>query len=104
MWAPVKRILRGAVGGTQAVKLGRWSVDAAQRVVDRRSELASMDNCGVSHVPAKKEKKDVSDTPSKNVKTMHANSIETSLEKAAFDSSMDASLCALQSLHGYARR
>ena len=89
--------------GDDAVKLGRWSVGATQRVVDRKSELAAMDNCGVSLVPRKVSTPNQEAAPNHPASATRSNTAMIHSD-AAFDSSMDASLCALQSLHGYARR
>lgn len=94
---------RARTVGDDAVKLGRWSVGATQRVVDRKSELAAMDNCGVSLVPRRANVPNEKAGVNRPVVAAPA-STATVDSNAAFDSSMDASLCALQSLHGYARR
>lgn len=68
-------------GKRRPLRLGRWTASDSDKRVARKAELAAADNCGVSGVPRRPR----------------------SAPDSAFDSSMDASLCALQSLHAYAR-
>ena len=68
----------------RAVKLGRWNVNHTEAHIARKAELAAMDNCGVSL--AKRQHRGMPSTDS------------------CFDNTMDASLCALQSLHVHAKK
>lgn len=63
------------------VRLGRWSHPPQRGAALRRARLAAADNCGVSMVPRGAPRP----------------------LPGAFDNSMDAAMCALQSVHGASR-
>lgn len=64
------RRFTGLLRKHEPLRLGRWSVHEPSSVTIRKAELASHDHCG-----------------------------PCALEQGAFDSSMDETMCALESMH-----
>ncbi len=75
-----QKMLRNLFRSTSVTRLGRWARSSNQDVTFRKVELANYDHCGTCPTVPKAPK---------------VAKIEP------FDSSMDISICALQSFHSY---
>ena len=72
-----RKMLRNMFKSTSVTRLGRWARSSNQDITFRKVELANYDHCGTCPTVPQLPKVE------------------------PFDSSMDISICALQSLHSY---